>query len=271
VNFEIIELKNENFHAEICSYGAQLLKLCKKNDPDNSIIWLSKLAEFRKGTAIRGGIPICWPWFGASEVPGRPIQGFARLCEWILKKYSGNSLEMELPMKNVPEEWIDFPFVLKLKVVLSDSLEMELSMTNLGAVPVCISCALHTYLTVKDIEKVVIQGLQNTTYTVKDSKDKYSHCNTLQVCGEICRLYEPQNSNVTLIDSLEKRRIIISKGGSNSTMVWNPGRSRCMEINDMLDDDYMHMLCIEANNAGNDKRILYSGESHTISQKIVVL
>ena len=150
---EPIQLANECWQVEVTSHGGQILRAWHRNS-SHPVIFCGRKAEFLPGKAIRGGVPLCWPWFGASEVAGRPIQGFARTAQWEVAVLEKDFIRFTLPEKNVPEELKDFPFELYSEIKLSDTLEIALIMKNCGNIPVDISCALHTYFAVSDCEKV---------------------------------------------------------------------------------------------------------------------
>lgn len=173
-----------------------------------------------------------------------------------------------LPEKNVPENLRDFPFELFSEIRLSELLEISLVMKNCGTVPVNVSCALHTYFAVSDCEKVSVVGLKNTPFTVKGGAEEVDRDDPLAIKGEVCRLYCPQSTILTLHDPDWQRDIVVEKCNSNSTLVWNPGAERCAQIGDLADDEYHDFLCIEANRAGNDTLTLLPGKTEILSQQI---
>jgi len=270
MKFETVKIKTEFSQAEICTYGAQVLAFSFTGSNPYPVLWLGKHAVYENGSAIRGGVPICWPWFGASGINGRPPQGFARLCQWDLLDLTNHSALFSLPMKNVPREWIDFPFQLNFEVKIGRELELKLSMKNLGARPVEITSALHTYFAAGNCHALEITGLENIRYTVKDSGEFRRQHSPLRLNGECCRLYHPHSGDIILNDPVWKRKLRIHKEGSASTLVWNPGKERCRAIPDMSDGEYLEMVCIEANNAGADRRVLYPDVLHILSQNISI-
>ena len=261
---------NGKWSLALSPYGGQILKARHCSSP-HDVIFLGQKAVSGNGQAIRGGIPVCWPWFGASPVEGRPIQGFARTAQWQVKICREDLIRMELAPEAVPRELSDFPFELFTEIRLSDELEVTLGMKNCGTAPAEISCALHTYFAVSDCGKVQIEGVENAPFTVKGGPEQTPGKAPLQIEGELCRLYCPQSAPVTVTDQAWGRKILISKENSSSTLVWNPGPERCAQIADLEDDEFRKFVCIECNRAGKDLLILSPGTVHTIVQKIKVL
>ncbi|MBQ7695523.1 MAG: D-hexose-6-phosphate mutarotase [Lentisphaeria bacterium] len=260
-------IENSLWQAELTSHGGQLLRARHRDFPQE-VIFLGKRAEFAPGKAIRGGSPVCWPWFGASSVPGRPAQGFARTAEWDIENSENAFVRFRLPENRIPGSLRDFPFELRSEIRLSDALELALVMKNCGETPAEISCALHTYLAVSDCEKVTVSGLENAPYTVKGGPEEPPAREPLKIEGEVCRLYFPQSGEIVLTDPGWGRQIFIGKRNSNSTLVWNPGPERCAQISDLEDTEYKNFLCIEANRAGGDTLLLPPGAELRLEQHI---
>lgn len=263
----MIQLANAYWQVEATSHGGQILRAWHRSTP-HPVVFCGKRAEFLPGKAIRGGVPVCWPWFGTSEIAGRPIQGFARTAQWEITAWEADFIRFILPEENVPESLRDFPFELASELRISDVLEISLVMKNCSTSPVNISCALHTYFAVSDCENVTVDGLQNTPFTVKGGVKELDSASSLAISGEVCRLYCPQNSVLTLNDPAWRRKIVIEKENSNSTLVWNPGAERCAQISDLGDDEYHDFLCIEANRAADDTLQLLPDVPVKITQKI---
>lgn len=266
---ETFLLENEYWQVMLSSCGGQILKAVTSLSPED-VIFLGEKAAWSSERSIRGGVPVCWPWFGASPVPGRPIQGFARTARWEMSAFEKDFLRMKLPVSAVPAEFVDFPFELVTEVKVTEHLEIALVMKNTADVPVRISCALHTYFAVSDCEKVSVTGLEQTPYTVKGGAVQFGENTPLKIKGEVCRLYYPQRETVEILDPRWGRKVIVSKENSSSTLVWNPGAERCRQITDLNDDEYRRFLCVECNRAGEDEMELAPGEEYRIVQKIKV-
>ena len=262
-----ITIGNALWQAELTVHGGQLLRARHRDFPQE-VIFLGKRAEFAPGTAIRGGSPLCWPWFGASPIPGRPAQGFARTAEWDVECCEDTFVRFRLPESRIPEVLRDFPFELHSEIRLSEALELALVMKNCGEVPAEVSCALHTYFAVSDCGKVTVEGVEDAPYTVKGGPEQPPSKEVLKIRGEVCRLYFPQSGEIVLTDPGWGRRLLIEKKNSCSTLVWNPGPERCAQIADLEDTEYKNFLCIEANRAGGDMLLLPPGAELRLEQHI---
>ena len=264
-----LTIGNSLWQAELTSHGGQLLRARHRDFPQE-VIFLGKCAEFAPGEAIRGGSPPCWPWFGASPLPGRPAQGFARTAEWDIERRESDFVRFRLPESRIPESLRDFPFELRSEIRLSEALELALVMKNCGRKPVEISCALHTYFAVSDCGKATVAGLEDAPYTVKGGPEQPPSKEVLKIRGEVCRLYFPQSGEIVLTDPAWGRRVLIEKKNSRSTLVWNPGPERCAQIPDLEDTEYKNFLCIEANRAGGDTLCLPPDAEFRLEQHIRV-
>ena len=266
---EIFHLDNGIWRTAVSTYGGQLLQSFHRSS-SREVFFLGSRASAKNGQSIRGGSPVCWPWFGASPVEGRPIQGFARTALWQLAALEKESIKLQLPPEAVREELMDFPFELYSEIHLTDDLEIALTMKNCGTSPVDITCALHSYFAVSDCEKVTVKGFEETPFTVKGGPEESAEKRPLQIKGEICRLYFPQSQIMEISDPLWKRKILIENTNSRSSLVWNPGAERCRQIPDLEDEEFHRFVCIECNRAGEDHLRLLPGESFRIAQTISV-
>jgi len=166
-DFEYIEIQNSVATAKISLQGAHVFSYVPEGKQD--LLWLSNTAHFKEGVAIRGGIPICWPWFGPHEEDSRLKQhGFARTALWSVESYeeSDTSSTVILALQDTAETMLQFPhaFDLKLKITVSDTLSLSLTTTNLSSTPMKITTALHSYLHISDIASVQIEGLEDQVY-----------------------------------------------------------------------------------------------------------
>ena len=201
-------------------------------------------------------------------MPGRPAQGVARLYPWEIEQLETDSIRMTLPEDRIPMEQRDFPFELNSVIRLSDALELELHMKNLGSEPVSITLALHTYFAVGDCSAVQIHGLEQIPFTVKGGPEQTGETGPLSISGECCRLYCPHSGTVKITDPVLHRTVIVEKENSNSTLVWNPGPERAAQIADLVPDEYCHFLCVEANRADADSLTLAPGKDVCVRQRI---
>lgn len=257
--------------AAISLYGAHVLSY-RFMDDSNDLLFLSDAAVFREGSAIRGGIPVCWPWFGPDpEGKGRSDHGFARTRMWNVA-YTMPTREREcviaLELSETPETlalW-PHPFLLTLKITVGRSLTLELSTYNRGDTPMEITQALHTYFNVGDIHETVLGGLEEKRYIDKcDGGNIWVQQGAIRITEETDRIYTTSEGETLLLEDKKLDRTIrIDSAGSRSTIVWNPWINVCRSKSDLLDNDYTTMLCIETANAAEDRIVLAPQKRHSL-------
>lgn len=232
--------------ATILHHGAQLASWRSARGMEN--IYLSELADFSPGSAIRGGAPICFPQF--STLGDLPLHGFSRNQIWTPVAGSADGAEVvRLQLTDRPETRALWPhsFQAEFQVTLTDdSLELALSVLNTGSEAFSFTAALHTYFRVTAIEKVKISGLQNTRYLdkLKDNTVCTETNEWLQIDRPLDRIYYNTTDGITLEDG--DRQLLLSGQGMPDVVVWNPGPDRCATIADLPDDAWRHFVCIEA-------------------------
>ncbi|MCB1064206.1 MAG: D-hexose-6-phosphate mutarotase [Verrucomicrobiae bacterium] len=262
--------------AEICLHGAQLTAFHPASE-EQPVIWLSPTAVWDSSKAIRGGIPVCWPWFGDHPSdPEKPAHGFARTSLWeVIATSQPESdiirVELNLPADAAPTELFAPAFELTLVITVADTLSLELTTTNRSPDPFEITEALHTYLNVGAIETVRCVGLNGIGY-----RDKMDGFQSKRQSGDILfdspvdRVYEGTSAEVLVHDPAFDRKIRVSKSGSDTTVIWNPWISGAARFGDMPEKGYRTMVCVEAANAGADSLTLQPGEIHSLSTTIGV-
>lgn len=253
--------------AAISIYGAHLLSYQVQQ---TELLFLSENAIFKQGTPIRGGVPICWPWFGADpQGKGRSDHGFARTNMWNVISsdlLSDSECAITLELTDTDESitiW-PHPFSLQLKVSVGKSLTLELTTHNRGNEPMEITQALHTYFLVHDIYKTQILGLDGSLYSDKmDGGVQKRQEEHITIDSETDRIYHFEGEPITLID--EHQTLQIESYGSKSAVVWNPWIRVCEQKADLCADDYKRMVCIEtANTLPADVITLDSDQKHTL-------
>lgn len=272
----LVHIKNPQAQALIALQGAHLLSWIP--DAEEDVIWLSADANLLPGKSIRGGIPVCWPWFGAHENhESYPAHGFARTVLWQLADVKFLStgetrLDFELNSADLSDDykamWPD-DFALKYRLIIGRELRLELLTENHDQQAFKISQALHSYFNVGDIRKVRLFGLEDKPYLDKpDGFKRKTQQGPVIFCEEVDRIYL-QTENDVVIDN-GKRKIIISKQGSASTVVWNPWQRVADKMGDLGQDGYLKMLCVESANAAEDAVVIEAGEQHCLQVKYCV-
>lgn len=274
-----IELFNRYASALISLQGAHILSWIPKGEED--VIWLSEEARLEPGKSIRGGVPICWPWFGAYE-PGHagfdaspresnfPAHGFARTSNWQIlstEALQNGNTRIIFTMKPQPNNTDMWPQQTSVQyiVTIGKKLELELITHNDGAQPVTIGQALHTYFRVGDISKTILHGLDNAEYLDKpDNFNRKTQLGPIDIEGEVDRIYLDTSNDCIINDMMLKRNIVIVKCGSHSTVVWNPGEKVAEQMGNLGKDGYRQMLCVESANAADDIVTIEPGKAHQL-------
>lgn len=255
--------------AEIHHHGAHVLSFVPAGGTD--VLWVSKQAVFRDGKAIRGGIPVCWPWFGDHpDNPDLPAHGLARTRTWTLESKSEAALTLLLCDSDESRALWPHAFELRLHAQLSaGAIEIRLEATNTGDQAVTTSAALHTYFSVSDVRQISISGLEDTAYIDKLDGGAVKRQNGgIDIAEEVDRIYTDTTADCLLDDPASLRRIRVAKSGSRSTVIWNPWIEKAKRMSDFGDDEYPEMVCIETTNAGPDLIEIAPGASHTLMTRI---
>ena len=253
----VAQVRNAHGSATIALQGAHVMTWAPLGE--EPVIWLSPAAKLAPGKSIRGGVPICWPWFGPhatdSKVPGH---GFARTVPWeILKTETladgATRLAFQLVESDATRVQWPHPSSVTCQVTIGKTLEIDLVTRNTGQAPITIGDALHTYFQVSDIRQVTIRGLEDCPYLdkVEDGKRK-QHRGPVVIGAETDRIYLDSSADCLIEDPGLKRRIRIAKRGSRTTVVWNPWIEKAVKMGDFGDDGYLHMLCVESANCADD-------------------
>lgn len=267
----LVDIKNAQASAVISLQGAHLLSWMPHKEGD--VIWLSKDAVFSEGKSIRGGIPICWPWFGAhTNNSSFPAHGFARTVLWDVidtKNISTNETQITFRLstnqldKKYQEMWPQAT-VVEYSVTISNTLRLELKTINNSQQEITIGQALHTYFNIVDINNTVVSGLEEKTYLDKpDNFNPKIQNGLITINDEVDRVYLNTTDDIVIDNS--KRKIMIKKEGSHTTIVWNPWEDVANKMGDLGVDGYKEMLCVESANAVNDLIKINAGESYTLS------
>jgi glucose-6-phosphate 1-epimerase len=268
--FAMVEMSTEIADAVISTYAGQVLSFRRKGQAD--VMFVSDTAYYAAGKAIKGGAPVCWPWFGADpEGKGRPAHGFVRNRAWDLlgsEILADGRVQVRLGLSDSDDTRAIWPhaFTLELQATIGASLELALVTTNRGEAPFDLGQALHTYFRVGDIGKVRVHGLDACPYIDKmDGGAEKIQAGAVAIHGETDRVYGRVLAPLQIEDAALARRIDIKASGSTSAVVWNPWVATAKAMADLGDDDYRVMICVETTNAGNDIIRLAPGAEHRMS------
>lgn len=254
-----IHISNDKASALISVYAGQVLAY-QPRGVQNDLLFLSKRAYYQAGKAIKGGIPICWPWFGPDpEGLGRSAHGFVRNRMWDVIESSATpdgNIRIVLGLTSTGETQSIWPrsFVLRLEITVGNTLNLELVTRNSGSQACTITQAFHTYFSIGDIHHTHVSGLENTRYIDKvDDNLEKNQTGVITIGAEVDRIYQSVGSTLTIHDTAHKRRIHITSKGNRTAVVWNPWVKISAEMADLEDDDYLRFICVETTNAATDR------------------
>lgn len=269
------DISNAHATASICLQGGQLLTWQPVNAVE-PVIWMSPAAHFAPQKAIRGGIPVCWPWFGAHATNDRlPAHGFARTQPWQVKgtrtlDNGSTELSLTLPVSAAMQTMWPHQVQLDMLVNISETLKIALTTHNLGASDFTITEALHTYFAVSDVAQVQVEGLDGVHFHDKAAGwTQGDQVGNTAFTAEVDRVYVNTPERCAIVDPNYKRRIHIAKLGSQSTVVWNPWAQRAALMGDLGNEDnkdgWKRFVCVESANALENAVTVAAGKSHTMA------
>lgn len=265
-----IQINTDKAQALISVYAGQVLSF-KPVNQEADLMFLSTKAYYQAGKAIKGGVPICWPWFGADpEGKGRPAHGFVRNRMWEVIETGVNPLgevKVTLGLNDTPETQAIWPYAFQLRLIItiSDTLNLELTTHNTGGQAFAITQAFHTYFGVKDIHHATVTGLDGKSYLDKvDAGNQKLQSGDVKISSEVDRIYLKVSNDLIIRDAALKREIIIRSQGSQTAVVWNPWEKISKEMADLLDDDYSRLLCVETTNAATDAILIQPGNRFSL-------
>lgn len=240
--------------AEIYQHGAHVTGFQKKGE--EPLLFMSRSSEFAPGKAIRGGVPIIFPWFGGRD--GLPAHGFARTTEWELEETSllpDGSVTLRFRMPAAADSEVEY------LVTVGEALAMELTVRNMGDKDTSFENCLHTYFQISKIGAVAITGLSETGYLDQlKNTDVQETSPAIHIAEEVDRIYFDTAATVEIEDPGFGRRIRVEKSGSLSTVVWNPWIEKSRRMPDFGDEEYLRMVCVESGNVRKNRLTLPPGE-----------
>ena len=239
---------------EMYLHGAHLTSW--KPAGHDEVLFISTKSRWEEGHAIRGGIPICFPWFrGKVDDAHAPAHGFVRTKMWQLESIVeiGNENGVAVTMFTQSDEhtrkWWPGEFRLVHRVTFGSALRLELVCMNTGTMPFRFEEALHTYNRIASIQDVRVQGLDGVSYLDNtDSNKEKTQRGDVIVAAQTDSAYRNTQNEVALLDPKRKRRIRLQKEHSLSTVVWNPWSEGATRLQDLGEGEWRQFLCVEASN-----------------------
>ena len=270
----ILDIDNDGHRARISLFGGHVFDWQPAGHAP--VLWVSPGTRFNRKRSIRGGTPVCWPWFAIHPThTGWPSHGFIRTADWTLDsaEQRGSIIALRLSPPVEGRDAAFFPHAMRptLDLEIGETLTFRLTQTNTGGEPVEIGQALHTYFEIGDTSAIGITGLEATPFIDKlevenDGGQREPEGAPITVSAEIDRIYRGIAGPIALHDSRLGRTIEITHDGAANAVVWNPWIEKTKRLGDMgTDDAYRTMMCIETGNVPPDALVLAPGDTHTLT------
>lgn len=241
----------------------------------NDVLYCSPNTIWQDGRAIRGGVPICFPWFGdESDNPAAPAHGFVRTKAWRLQsieQVDGSvAVSMFTESDDDSRKWWPYDFRLVCRATFGAQLKLELIVTNTGAAPFSFEEALHAYFAVGDVQTVSVLGLDAVRFLDKvDHFTEKTQSGDIRLSSETDRIYLNTGQGVSLVDPGLGRCLTLRKENSATTVVWNPWAEKSSGISDLGAGQWKHFVCLETSNVSAFAVRLASGETHTMTAHVI--
>jgi D-hexose-6-phosphate mutarotase len=254
-----------NIHNDACSgqlflHGAHVAHYQPAGH--QPVLFTSEQAVFRDGTAIRGGIPICFPWFGSNATdPSLPSHGLVRQKSWELKNVDVKSRKTTLELATTADGF-DVGYVAEF----GEQLKVTLQVHNASSQLQTFEAALHSYFQLSHIKEVLVTGLESVGFLDQlEPREHPPSGSPIAFTEETDRIYQDTVNAVEIVDDGLGRKILIEKSNSQSTVVWNPWIAKSKRMSDFGDDQWQNMCCIETANIGQNTISLEPGQRIEIS------
>jgi len=271
------DLSSSTCSCRAYDHGAHVVDWTPAGGPP--VLWLSPRATLSSSSAIRGGVPIVFPWFGAGLSGAMtPSHGFGRLSEWRLasleRAVDHATAEFRLDSSQVTSGEFPHPYEVRLSVSAGRRLSLALTVRNTGEESFTYEDALHAYLAVGDVTQVTVLGLDGAEYTDKvagPSDPLPVQAGPIRFASEVDRVYRSAGE-IRVADPVLGRTIIVRTWGSSSTIVWNPGAIRAAEPRtaDIGPEHWREFVCVEGGNVSTDAVRLAPGETSTLNYELRV-
>lgn len=265
----IAEVSNQHANSNIALQGAHVATFQPRGE--EPVVWLSPKAKFAPGKSIRGGVPICWPWFGAHKTDSKlPGHGYARTVPWEVLETKAlpdgaTFLRFALVESDATRTQWPHASTAQLEVTVGQALRVELATSNTGKAAFELSEALHTYFQISDVANIILRGLEDCEYLDKvQDFARFMQQGSIVIESEVDRVYVNTTADCVIEDKGLKRAIRIAKQGSRSTVVWNPWTEKAEKMGDFGPALHRDMVCVESGNALENTLTLAPGETHRL-------
>jgi D-hexose-6-phosphate mutarotase len=271
---EAIRIRTSLAEARIAMHGAHVTHF--EPSGEQPVLFLSRASHFAIGKAIRGGVPVIFPWFGPrSGHPQSPSHGFGRTRLWTLEAAeelpSGEvTVMLRLDADAASQAVWPGAWTLRHRVTVGRTLTMALELENCGDAPLVYEDALHTYIAVSEVQQVEVLGLEGGDYLDKTEgqRRKQQPMAPVRFTGEVDRTYLNTPPRATIVDPGWQRRIVVEKEGAGSTVVWNPWIEKAAALADLGDQEWTQFVCVETGNIADNTITLAPGAVHTSTTRV---
>ncbi len=275
---ERLSLSSPEGEAHVYTHGANVTHFQPRGE--RPVLWLSARSQFEGGSPgkpIRGGVPLCFPWFGPrTDVADAPLHGVARLLPWTIsgveRSSAGLRATLELRSNDYTRRYVPEGFALRVVLEVGRTLEMTLEVQNDAETPFRFAEAQHSYFAVGDARRIAITGLEGALYLDKTDGGARKTLDRapLVLTGETDRVFPGVASALTISDPAWERRLLVERRGSATAVVWNPWTAKAKAMPDFGDDEWTEMVCVESANALENAVTLDPGGRHALVTTISV-
>ncbi|MCF2946661.1 D-hexose-6-phosphate mutarotase [Paraglaciecola aquimarina] len=264
-NIQILVIDNKLASAEISLFGGHILSFIPKHD-NRQRLWVSQNAVLNGKKAIRGGIPICWPWFGDHKDNQFSAHGYVRDQQWQIISSAETPLGTQVVLQPTSSSGAGFDgdTQLSLSIMVGKDLNIKLSTKNVGETSLRYNCALHTYFAIHDIHNCELTGLEGNYLDKTQNFDSFETPVPYKIGQETDRVHLHKAPNILIKDKDINTQV--QSSGHDSIIVWNPWQDKSISMGDMADDSYLTMICVET--AITQGQNVAAGETHVLEQVI---
>jgi glucose-6-phosphate 1-epimerase len=269
-----VHITGPRAEGEIYLHGAHVTSW--KPAGNEQTLFVSTKSRWEDGQAIRGGIPICFPWFRAkADDPKAPAHGFLRTKTWqlesIVENKDGVAVTTFSESDDQTRRWWPGEFRVEHRALFGSELSLELVCTNTGATPLHFEEALHTYNRVANVHDAQLHGLDTVRFLDNtDSNKEKTQRGDVAITSATDNAYMSTQGAVELVDPKMQRRIRLTKVNSLTTVVWNPWAEAAARMRDLGDGEWTQFLCVEASNILGAAINLEPGQQHKITAVLSV-
>jgi glucose-6-phosphate 1-epimerase len=260
---------------EIYLHGAQVTSW--RPAAADEVIFLSRHSKWEDGRAIRGGIPVCFPWFrGKADDPKAPAHGFVRTRSWSLESVTAQADDSVVVVCSTESDestrlWWPHHFRLVHRITVGKTLRMELTAVNTGTTAFRFEGALHTYFRVGDVEQVSVDGLDGVAYLDNmDGNREKTQTGEIRLSAQTDNAYLKTAAPTHIVDPVFVRVLRTHKENSATTIVWNPWSEAAARLADLGGQEWRSMICVEAGNILGASVGLSPGGEHTLRSTLSV-